>query len=196
MAAHPLESTYGLTSHELLDAINSRFRLKVAVEGAVAEVQMEKRIAALVGPVITRYEVHDLDGQPDFSIWLPGRSVPLQAECKNVRESAGGGEAYRTGGQVVAYKVETQKTRAATGDATSRYYGVDQFHVLGVCLGKKTGDWTDFMFARTVDLKRHGQHLGKLAVMQRVPLPDAPDHRPWYDDLAELLKRIDDPPCP
>lgn len=36
MAAHPLEEKYGLTSAELLDAIGSRFRLKVAVEGAVA----------------------------------------------------------------------------------------------------------------------------------------------------------------
>ncbi len=196
MAGHLLEKKYGLTARELLDAINGRFRLRVAVEGAVAEVQMGKKIAALVGSSVERYESHDLDAHPDFSIWLPGRAIPLLAECKNIRESGReGGEAYRKGGKIVAYKVETQKTRAARGDPTSRYYGVGQYHILGVGLGKKTGDWTDFLFVRTVDLFRHAQHTGKLAVMQRVPLPDAKDLRPWYADLAELLRHVDDPPC-
>jgi hypothetical protein len=40
MAKHALEETCGLTSTELPDAVGSRFRLKVAVEGGVAEVQM------------------------------------------------------------------------------------------------------------------------------------------------------------
>jgi glutamine amidotransferase len=58
------------------------------------------------------------------------------AECKNIRESSKeGGEAYRVGGTVVGYKVETQKTRAAKGDPTSRYYDVRQFEILGVCVG-------------------------------------------------------------
>lgn len=106
---HPLESQYGLSAYELLDALSKRFRARVTLEGAVAEVQMEKKIKALVGTVIERYETHDLDGHPDFSIWLPGAKKPLLAECKNVRDRD---EAYREGGQVVAYKVETQKTRA------------------------------------------------------------------------------------
>jgi hypothetical protein len=59
---HALESKCGLTSIELLDAIGGRFRLKVAVEGAVAEVQMQKHIARCVGHGIERYETHDLDG--------------------------------------------------------------------------------------------------------------------------------------
>jgi hypothetical protein len=194
MAKHPLESKYGLTSLELLDAIGSRFRLKVAVEGAVAEVQMLKHIARCVGREIERYENHDLDAHPDFSIWLPDGRL-LLAECKNIRESGKeGGEAYRMGGKMVGYKVETQKTRAATGDATSRFYGLDQFQILGVCLGKKTGDWADFVFARTVDLAKHAKHPHKLAVFQRIPLPDASDLRPWYADFSELIQHIDDPP--
>lgn len=196
MAKHSLEAKYGLGADELLDAINGRFRLRVALEGAVAEVQMEKRIASLVGSVIDRYEVHDLDAHPDFSIWLPGRLTPLFAECKNVRESTkAGGEAYRRAGEIVAYKVETQKTRAATGDPTSRYYDITQYHILGVCLGKKTGDWSNFMFVRTIDLLCHAKHSHKLAVMQRVPLPGAENIRPWYAELAELLRNIDAPPC-
>lgn len=195
MAKHPLESKYGLSSYELLDAVNARFRLKVALEGAVAEVQMQKKIAVLVGGGIERFEVHDLDGHPDFSIWLHRRMQPLLAECKNIRESGkDGGEAYRKGGKIVGYKVETQKTRAATGDPTSRLYGVDQYQILGVCLGKKTGNWTDFLFARTIDLLAHAKHSHKLAVMQRVPLPGATDLHPWYADLGELLRHFDDPP--
>lgn len=143
-----------------------------------------------------RYETHDLDGQPDFSIWIPGRDKPILAECKNIRESGKeGGEAYRAGGKVVAYKVETQKTRAAKGDPSSRYYGLEQYHILGVCLGKKTGDWSDFLFVRTVDLERHSAHSHKLAVMQRVPLPTDDNLLPWYADIGELLRHFDDPPC-
>ncbi|MBX3425951.1 MAG: hypothetical protein KF688_09760 [Pirellulales bacterium] len=157
---------------------------------------MAKHIERLVGTAVKRYEAHDLDGRPDFSIWAPNRKEPLLAECKNVRESGkAGGEAYREKGQVVAYKVETQKTRAATGDPSSRYYGLDQYDILGVCLGKKTGDWSDFLFARTADLERHAKHPLKLAVMQRVPLPDSGDLQCWYADLSELLRHFDDPPC-
>jgi hypothetical protein len=183
---HPLETQYGLSAYELLDALDKRFRAKVTLEGAVAEVQMEKKIRALVGTVIERYETHDLDGHPDFSIWLPKVGKPLLAECKNVRNRD---EAYRQGGEVVAYKAETQKTRASKGDATSRFYGVDQFDILGVCLGKKTGRWSDFMFARVVDLARHASHEGKLAAFQRVPLPGSEDAAPWHGDLGELLRR-------
>ena len=79
---HPLEAKYGLTAYELLDAVNKRFRLKVALEGAVAEVQMAKKIDSLVGNVIERYEAHDLDGHPDFSIWISGRKKPLRARAR------------------------------------------------------------------------------------------------------------------
>jgi hypothetical protein len=174
-----------------LDALKKRFRARVTLEGAVAEVQMEKKIKSLVGTVIQRYEMYDIDGHPDFGIWLPGSDRRLLAECKNVRDKD---EAYREGGKVVAYKVETQKTRASKGDPISRFYGVDQFDILGVCLGKKTGRWSDFMFVRVVDLVCHAEHSGKLAVFQRVPLPGSPV-APWYDDLGKLLKRISDPSC-
>jgi hypothetical protein len=195
MPKHPLEKKYGLSAAEMLEAINRRFRLRVALEGAIAEFHMEKHIRNLVGSAIVRFETHDVDGHPDFSMWLRKKKRFLLAECKNVRESGKeGGEAYRQGGVIVAYKVETQKTRAAKSDPTSRLYGVDQFQILGVCLGKKTGDWSQILFARTIDLQRDTKNLHKLAVFQRVPLPDAKDLRPWYNDLGKLLRHIDDPP--
>jgi len=45
--AHPLEKEFGLTAEELLDAINRRFRAKVTLEGAVAEVHLGKHIKEL-----------------------------------------------------------------------------------------------------------------------------------------------------
>ena len=194
MPKHPLEKKYDLSASEILDAINERLRLRVAVEGAVAELQMEKHICRQVGSRLDRYEAHDIDGHPDFSLWLPNKKKPVYAECKNVRESGvEGGEGYRSKGKIVAYKVETQKTRAAKSDPTSRSYGIDQFQILGVCLGKKTGNWSDFMFARTIDLQRDTRNPHKLAVFQRVPLLDGQDLRPWYSDIGELLARIDAP---
>jgi hypothetical protein len=195
MPKHPLEKKYGLTATEMLEAINMRFRLRVALEGAIAEYHMEKHLRELVGSAIARFQTHDEDGHPDFSLWLKKKNRVLLAECKNVRESGKtGGEAYRQGGKIVAYKVEIQKTRAAKSDPTSRLYGVDQFQILGVCLGKKTGDWSQLLFARTIDLQRDTKNLHKLAVFQRVPLPDSQDLRPWYDDLGKLLKNFDNPP--
>ena len=71
MLPHPLEDEYGLNASELLDAVNERFRLKVALEGAVAEVQFEKKLYELEqAGVIARYEKHDIDDYPDFSVWL------------------------------------------------------------------------------------------------------------------------------
>ena len=116
----------------------------------------------------------------------------LLAECKNVRDRE---EAYREGGKIVAYKAETQKTRASKGDPVSRFYNVNQFDILGVCLGKKTGNWADFPFARVVDLTQHVTHRGKLAVFQRVPLPGSGNLAPWHEDLGELLKHFFDRPC-
>lgn len=58
--AHPLETAYGLSATEILDAVSRRFRLRAALEGAVAEVQAERHIQALLGSVVERYEEHDL----------------------------------------------------------------------------------------------------------------------------------------
>lgn len=138
-----------------------------------------------------RYEEHDRDGYPDYSIWLP--SIPdkvWRIECKNVRDTE---EAYRRDGGVVAFKVETQKTRASTGDRSSRYYGYDQFDILAVCLGKKTRDWRQFMYIRSKDLDQHPEYRNKMAVMHRVPLPNFDVGPPWYSSLEALLEVLRQP---
>lgn len=187
---HPLEKEYGLTASELLDAIERRFRAKVTLEGAVAEVHLGKQIRALrEDGTILKYEEHDRDGYPDYSIWLPDYPARrIRIECKNVRDSD---EAYRKNGAIVAYKVETQKTRASKGDPKSRYYSHDQFEILAVCLGKKTHNWRDFMYIESRFLTRHPRCRGKLNVMHKVPLPSASLVKPWYNDLGKLLSAIE-----
>jgi hypothetical protein len=179
---------YGLTAAELLDAINRRFRARVALEGVVAETHLEKQIRALVERgLVADYQHHDVDGYPDFSMRLPVRSDLLKIEVKNVRDAQ---EGYRQRGTVVAYKVEVQKTRAAQGDASSRYYDVGLFQILAVCLGKKTGNWTDFRFIAADRLSRHPNYPQKIAVMHSVPLPEAAAMNPWHMTLESLLATL------
>lgn len=182
---HPLESQYGFSAKELLDGLSRRFRAKVALEGVVAEIQMKKKIEYVTRKgIISHYEEHDKDNYPDFTIKLKKIKKPLRIECKNIRDSH---EAYKTGGKVVAYKVETQKTRAAKADPSSRFYETNRFEILAVCLGKKTGHWKDFLFANTFDLNRHQKYPEKLAVFQRVPLPTSRNISPWFRSLEDLL---------
>lgn len=185
---HPLELEYGLTAEELLDAMNRRFRAKVALEGVVAEMQLGKKLEALAADgVIDQFVAHDEDGKHDYTILLTGSSDPIRIECKNIRNSE---EAYRSKGKVVAYKIEVQKTRTSNNDASSRFYSANQFEVLAVCLGKKTHDWTQFRFVKTVDLARHKAHPLKLAVMHKVPLPDEENKAPWFHTLTALLETL------
>lgn len=89
---HPLENEYNLTAEELLDAINRRFRAKVTLEGAVAEVHLGKKIQALQEQgIIQRFEAHDSDGYPDYTIWLPGQSNGQLIECQKFRRSVPAG---------------------------------------------------------------------------------------------------------
>jgi hypothetical protein len=183
---HPLELEYGLTATEILDAVSRRFRLKVALEGAVAEVHLQRKIEDLkANGIILRHAEHDRNGYPDFTIWPAKTRRPLLVECKNARD-----DDYRAGAKVVAHRAEVQKTRAAKADPSSRYYEAGYFDILAVCVGKKTRNWSDFLFVRSSDLQRHPAYPGKLAVMQRVPLPQSTDISPWYRSLEELIMRL------
>lgn len=185
MADHRLAKRYGLTATELLDAIDRRFRAKVTLEGAVAEVHLGKHLTHLASTgVLDRFEEHDLDGRPDYTIWLRTGIRGQVIECKNVRDKQAG---YRSKGKIVAYMVEVQKTRTSNNDPSSRYYDRDHFDILAVCLGKKTGLWSDFAFIRSRALRGHQKYPGKLATMHKVPLPPVFDP-PWYRSLEDLLE--------
>jgi hypothetical protein len=171
---HALEIQYGLTAQELLEAIDRRFRLKVALEGAVAEVHFERKlkVASQEGWLKT-YQSHDTDGMHDFTIESLGGLI-LRVEVKTIRNGT-------------KPQVEIQKTRAAKGDPSSRYYNFDHFDVIAVCLGRYTKDWTQFAYAFTRDLPRHKNHPEKLQVMHAIPLDTKQTSVPWYTRLQDLI---------
>ena len=192
---HLLEDEYGLSAGELLDAVNERFRLKVALEGAVSEVKFETKLHALKNSgAITYYRQNDTDNYPDFSVWLSEGGPEIRIEVKKVRNAEDG---YRRGGEIYAYKVEVQKTRRGEHEST-RSYDVDHFEVLAVCVGPKTGDWEDFYFVKTDDLARHSKYADKLAAYHKVPLYDELTELPlfgptlgaWRTDLKNLLIEV------
>ncbi len=185
---HPLEKEYGLSADELLTALQKRFRARVTLEGAVAEVQMSKLLLRLKqSKGILDFIELDKDSQPDFeiSVKLNGKVKIVRLEVKNVRNT------NETKGQQSYYKVEVQKTRTSNADPSSRYYGTDQFEILAVCLGKKTRNWDQFLFIKTTDLKRNALYPAKLSVMHNVPASGHFDLKPWYDDLQELVDSLE-----
>ncbi len=170
---HPLELKYGLTAQELLDAIERRSRLKVALEGAVAEVHFERklRIASREG-WLNAYQGHDVDGMHDFTVeTLSHKSI--RVEVKTIRNGT-------------KPQVELQKTRAAKGDASSRYYEHTHFDVVAVCVGRFTGDWSQFRYALVRELPRHREHGGKLQVMHPVPSDEATTPR-WFSRFQDII---------
>ncbi|MDW7761681.1 MAG: hypothetical protein SCM96_13735 [Acidobacteriota bacterium] len=170
---HALELKYGLTAQELLDAIDRRFRLKVALEGAVAEVHFERklRIASREG-WLTSYEDHDADGLHDFTVVaISGRSI--RVEVKTIRNGP-------------KPQVELQKTRAAKGDPSSRYYDHNHFDVVAVCVGRYTGDWSQFRYALVRELPRHRNHPNKIQVMHSIPDEEEIIPR-WFSRFQDVI---------
>ncbi|MBI3150131.1 MAG: hypothetical protein HYZ17_16630 [Betaproteobacteria bacterium] len=170
---HALELKYGLTAQELLDAIDKRFRLKVALEGAVAEVHFERklRIASKEG-WLNSYEGHDVDGMHDFTvIALSGKAI--RVEVKTIRNGR-------------KPKVELQKTRAAKADPSSRYYERNHFDVIAVCVGRLTNDWSQFRYALVRELPAHRNHSNKLQVMH--PIPESEETNPrWFSRFQDVI---------
>lgn len=170
---HALEVKYGLTAQELLDAIDRRFRLKVALEGAVAEVHFERKlkVASREG-WLSSYVEHDVDGMHDFT-FNTLRGTPMRVEVKTIRNGT-------------KPRVELQKTRAAIGDPSSRYYDRDHFDIVAVCLGRSTGEWSQFVYALMRDLPGHKTHPSKVQVMNTIN-SDPPGSVIWYERLQDVI---------
>jgi hypothetical protein len=152
---HDLERAYDLTAHEILEIVSERTRLAVALRGGVAEHHLGRHLRN--DPAISRAEVGTQDGPPDYWVSLVD-GQDLSIECKNASPKT-----YRGG----IPKAEVQKTRASRGDPLSRFYSVDAFDLLAVCLWGPTKEWT-FRYKRTADLERHPDHSDRIAPMQRI----------------------------
>lgn len=170
---HSLELKYGLTAQELLDAIDKRFRLKVALEGAVAEVHFERklRVASREG-WLSSYESHDVDGMHDFTVLTLSGSA-IRVEVKTIRNGP-------------KPKVELQKTRAAKADPSSRFYDLEHFDVVAVCVGRLTGDWSQFRYALVKELPIHRDHPNKIQIMHSIP--DGENTYPrWFSRFQDII---------
>jgi Holliday junction resolvase-like predicted endonuclease len=159
------------SARDILDALENGFRARADLKGKLAELFAARYLDQLqLRGVIDRYEWQDLDGEPDFIVWLRGGPA-ITVEAKNIRSGKG------------AMRAETQKTRASKSDPMSRYYRADQFDVLAVCLYNQTGEW-DYIFSRIDGLRRLASDDRYLEVIQVIPQPLA---APWTTDMAELL---------
>ena len=130
-ALHLLEEQFGLSSAEILDIIEERPRLGMAVRGGVAERHLHKILER--DPHVAGIELGQLEGPPDLIVDAPDHHPkPVSIECKNASPRT-----YADG----TPKVETQKTRASKGDPKSRLYEPSQFDVLAACMFGPLGRW-------------------------------------------------------
>ncbi len=163
---HVLEDQFDLSSEQILNIINGRTRLAVAVRGGVAEHHLEQQLSTL--PYVSEVRRLDIDAMHDFDVVLATGDM-VRVECKNASPNK-----FRNG----SYRVEVQKTRASKGDPASRFYPVDAFDVVAACLFSATGAWR-FVFGRTADMQRHNKFSDRLAPVQEIT-------ESWVSDLASL----------
>lgn len=163
---HVLEEQFALTSEQILNIINGRNRLSVAVRGGVAEYHLEQQLAAARD--VAAVQRLDVDAMHDFDVTLDGGTF-LRVECKNASPKR-----YSDG----SFKVEVQKTRGSKGDPASRFYEADRFDVVAACLFSPTRRW-EFRFGRTAEMTRHKDFPDRLAPIQTITSS-------WTDSLAAL----------
>lgn len=164
---HDLEAQFDMTSSEILEMINQRNRLTVAVRGGVAEHHLGRLLRSQEG--VASVAALDNDGQHDFDVSMDdGRLV--RVECKNCSP-----QRYASGD----IKVEVQKTRATQNDPAGRLYRPEQFDVIAACLYGPTGAWA-FRYRRTDQMSRHPAHTDRLAPLHHVTSD-------WAKTLREAL---------
>jgi hypothetical protein len=164
---HHLADEFQLAEGEILDLIHSAPRLKMAVRGWVAEVHLERQLAALPGVVeCARLEE---EGSPDIRVRM-AQGRPLLVECKNVLR------ARLADGSI---RVDFQRTRASKEDPCTRFYRPTDFGVVAACLHPCTERW-EFRFAPSRVLDVHKRCPGRLSNLVRL------DDR-WSPDALQIF---------
>jgi len=148
---HPLLRELNLGAEEVLELIASARRLKMAVRGWVAEEHLRATFSRLEG--ITHCERLDEEGGPDLLVRYRG-GPSLRIECKNVLRVKNKTRNLP--------RIDFQRTRAAKGDACSRYYSPNDFDVVAGCLHAVTERW-EFRYVIPASLDPHQKCDGKLA---------------------------------
>lgn len=167
---HALAREFQLSPDEILELIDKRRRLRVAVRGGVAEIHLMRALKTVKG--VTDLKSLDLDAGGDVSLRYLG-SRPLLIECKNVR-----GVTTSSG----LAQIDFQRTRASKADSCSRYYSPSDFDVVAACLHPVTSKW-EFSYGVTRELDEHKRCPGKLASNVRLD----PDR--WRQDVVWALRK-------
>lgn len=155
-ALHDLEREFALSGAEILDIIRERPRLGMAVRGGVAERHLHRALKR--DSNVTRIELGQQEGPPDFFVRLRARRGRVSVECKNASPTT-----YADG----TPKVETQKTRASKRDAKSRLYESSQFDVVAACMYGPWRRW-EFRYKRSDRLERDLTYPDRIAAIQRI----------------------------
>lgn len=179
-----IRQRYGLTSDELLGTIDLRPRLKAVIERSVAETHMTNLLASHVGSSISRLEASNRHGSMYWLIWLNARDQPIRARCKIAFRRQ---NSVVNGPNKITYHVSAHDSGNVLEFPENRLYGTEHFQILGVCLGRITSNWSEFLFARTIDLARHPDFPHKLAAFHQLPSPSIRAVKPWSKNIAELF---------
>ena len=160
------QKAFALPYGDLLDIVNRKSRLAMAMRGGVAEHHLGLVFDA--DPAIVSADEGHQEGPPDFFVELAdGRRATV--ECKNASPNLFHG----------VPRVEVQKTRASQGDPTSRFYSPAAFDVIAACMYGPSRKWT-FRFRRSDQLLEHKTHAGRIAPLQQIT-------GAWAHTLVEAL---------
>jgi hypothetical protein len=172
---HPLLRELNLGAEQVLELIAGARRLKMAVRGWVAEEHLRATLSRLDG--ITHCQRLDEEGGPDLLVrYRDGPS--LMVECKNVLRVLNKTRNLP--------RIDFQRTRAAKGDACSRYYSPGDFDVVAGCLHAVTEHW-EFRYAIPARLDPHQKCVGKLASNVLVDERWSADPRATFEAAAARL---------
>lgn len=170
---HALERELGLSAREILNLIDSAFRLKVAVRGSAAQLHLQRILEEVAG--VTQVVALDEDARPDYEICYRGRRKLVTIECKNVLRS------HRLAGLPI---VEYQKTRASKGNPIcGRFYTFDHCDILAACLHPTTARW-EYRFCPSKALPPNKRCPGR--VHPRVPVGGDS----WNAAVGQLLDEL------
>ncbi|MDP9368565.1 MAG: hypothetical protein M3Q03_09880 [Chloroflexota bacterium] len=182
---HPLEEEFGLSGWDILNAIKKRFRLLVAVRGAIAEEHVAGHLRAVQSQgLVDGFEEFDEDGFPDIRVDVDGKSYLM--ECKTGKRKTTGKKV-----KVTRVSVDFQRTRNPQDTPWERYYTAEEFDILAVWVPKDANHPDTFWFAPTNGLelhKDHGESYKRLASGVTIVPSDPGDV--WTNDLPKLLQRL------
>lgn len=167
---------YDIDENSFITSVLKSSSSRFSVEGVISEFHLNRILGKC--ELIVDIEWRMNYSCPDFIITLiNGEKISI--ECKNLSRKN-----YSEDSKTTYYRVETQKSRNSKDGSPTRLYDDNLFQILAVCLGKQTGNWKQFYFIDSKNLKKHNNIEGKIATFQRVPLEE---NEIWIKDIKKII---------